>query len=133
MIKTSSVSICDRIIIEEITAMASNIDTIKQSILEAIQRDDFTASEITSIYQAGDIVTAITAILHDRRISDKADTVNLSESELQNIYLLARTIITRDMISRKEKDTTRKKTNSKTNPLISETTIESMYRLRPVY
>jgi coenzyme F420-reducing hydrogenase beta subunit len=113
--------------------MASNIDTIKQSILEAIQRDDFTASEITSIYQAGDIVTAITAILHDRRISDKADTVNLSESELQNIYLLARTIITRDMISRKEKDTTRKKTNSKTNPLISETTIESMYRLRPVY
>lgn len=113
--------------------MASNIDTIKQSILEAIQKNDFTASDITSAYRIDDIATAITAVLYDRRISDKVDTVDLSESELQNIYLLARTIITKDMISRKEKDYNAQIKTKKTNSLISIAALESMYRLHPAY
>lgn len=113
--------------------MASNIDTIKQSILEAIQKDDFTASDITSTYRISDIAEAITAVLYDRRISDKVDTVNLSESELQNVYLLARTIITKDMISRKEKAHSTKAETRKTTSLIPETSLEFMYRLHPAY
>lgn len=113
--------------------MASNIDTIKQSILEAIQKDDFTASDITSAYQVGDIAVAITDVLYDRRISDKVDTVDLSESELQNIYLLARTIITKDMINRKEKDNNTKAKTGKTGSLIPIAALESMYRLHPAY
>lgn len=118
--------------------MSSNIDQVKQAILEAIKKEDFTAFDIISEYQIGEVAEALTAVIYDRRVSKDDDRVKLSEAELQNIYLLARTIITKDMINKKERNpnsSLSKKTpaNTSAKALIPDKVLAFMYRLQPAY
>lgn len=118
--------------------MPSDIDRIKGAILEAIKKDSFTASEILSQYKPTEVAEALTAVLYDRRVSKDDNRVNLSESELQNIYLLARTIITKDMVHNKEREPKASKckgavSGRSSQPPISDRTLAFMYRLQAAH
>ena len=114
--------------------MSTRIKETKQAVLTAIKKDNFTPSEIISEYNLSDIAEVITEIIYEKRVKQPDNKIDLSEVELQNIYLLARSIISKNMISKRERALGSSKKTDITRPsLIPQAVLEFMYQLHPAH
>lgn len=109
----------------------SNIQA-KDFVMDAIKKQTFTPAEVLSKYSVQDIASVIKDIITDKRI-DGDDRIALSEVELQNVYLLTSSLLTKNMIDR----TTNKTVSSSTQPrhkkvvLFDSGLLNSLYKLQP--
>lgn len=105
---------------------------VKDFIMIAIKKQTFTPAEVLAEYSSQDIADAITDIIYEKRIGGD-DKINLSEIELQNIYLLTSTLLTKNMIDRTAANTMSGSKNSKQKrtSLFDSGLLDSLYKLQP--
>lgn len=112
----------------------TEINTIEKAILVSIKKGDFLPTEIISKYPIESIVKAIIKIIDDRiDYIENNNLADLSESELDNLYLLTKTIISGNTFERRKNSVLKAPQQHTIEPIIPRATLDSMYRLRPAH
>ena len=105
----------------------------KDFVMDAIKKQTFTPAEILSQYSSQDIAAVISEIIYEKRVKGD-DKIALSEVELQNIYLLTSTLLTKNMIDRtatKTVSNTKQPSKQKRVALFDSGLLDSLYKLQP--
>lgn len=104
----------------------------KDFVMVAIKKQTFTPAEILSEYSPQDIAAVISEIIYEKRVKGD-DKIALSELELQNIYLLTSTLLTKNMIDRTatKRVPDVKQSKQKRITLFDSGLLDSLYKLQP--